>query len=117
MGKADEAVASLEKGVLISPDNAVMRNALGSAYKTLGKYREALEEYNRAVALDPNLAIVYYNMGNLFEERGMIPEAIENFSKYIEIYPAGKDADSVKKRIEILEESKKIKKAGSFYKK
>ena len=109
MNNPADASAALEKGVLLAPDNALLRNALGSTYRVRGKYQEALQEFHRAVALDPNLVVVYFNLGNLFEERGMIPEAIENLEKYVEMNPGGKDIDAIKRRIETLKETRKMK--------
>ena len=53
LGRLDEAVASYERCLRLSPNHSSALNNLGHHLRELGRFDEALDYTNRVSALDP----------------------------------------------------------------
>src|SRR5262249_2476940 len=61
-GRAQEAMAPLEKAVAIAPKNGYCHLALGEINRKIGKLEVAERELQRAIELDPNNAAAHYQL-------------------------------------------------------
>ncbi len=91
-GKLPEAVAELEKAVVLNPQQPVYLNQLGISYRQLGQFDKAREAYEKAIALDPNYPAPYLNLGILFDLYFWDSQrALEFYDRYLSLSPGGDD--------------------------
>ncbi|TAE79287.1 MAG: tetratricopeptide repeat protein, partial [Oscillatoriales cyanobacterium] len=86
-GKFDEAMAVLQAGIAVAPDDAALYNNLGIVLLELRKPQEAIARYRRAIELQPELAIARYNLGKAFQQLGLHTFAGECFDRVISQNP------------------------------
>ncbi len=79
-GDWPEAVRQFRLAVELAPENAAMRQNLGTALLRVGDARAALTELQAAVNLDGRLAGAHYLLGMLFERSGRDREAIDRYT-------------------------------------
>ncbi len=86
-GRAEEALAHLQRAAALAPDSFDAHNNLGGVLLDLRRGGEALPPLERAIALQPGHAVALTNLGNalLLEER--IGEAIECYRKALDRAP------------------------------
>jgi tetratricopeptide (TPR) repeat protein len=103
--KFDEAQAELTKAAQIDPANAGrFYFNLGAVYINTGNADPAAASFKKAIDLDPNYAEAYYQyglslMGKATIENGKTvapPGTQEAFQKYLELAPAGPNAETSK---------------------
>ena len=82
-----EAIPILKRAVELLPADAGARNALGSAYMTVGLTEQALEQFQQAVVLDPAKIEAWYNLGLAADGMGRIDEAIRAYQGFVERAP------------------------------
>jgi tetratricopeptide (TPR) repeat protein len=87
IGKHDEALAVINKGVALHPDYADSYINRALVQKAAGKSFEVVEDYARAVDLDPNQYAVQYDFGQVLRQLRMYEPAIEAYHKAIELNP------------------------------
>ena len=75
LGRASEAVASLETAARLGPGVPERLNALAQAYEATGRGAEAGPKYDEALRIQPALASVRVNLGRLLEGQGRLAEA------------------------------------------
>lgn len=98
LDKMDEALASLDKSIEISPDNKALYLQKGFLLDEIGKLDEAIASYNKATELDPNYFDAYYSIGRIYYNRGAeISKELNN----LELDKYGRPKD--KKKYEELE--------------
>ena len=78
-GDWPEAVRQFRQAVALAPENAAMRQNLGTALIRAGDARDALIELEEAVRLDGRLAGAHYLLGTLLERSGRDQEAIDRY--------------------------------------
>lgn len=85
----DAALADVQQGLRIEPNNNYLTLALGDAHRMKESYQEAIAAYNKALISNPNLADVHYFIAvcysrlNNFEQQGLSAiEAIKKNTKY-----------------------------------
>jgi len=83
-----EAVDILGRAVRRDPENALVQNALGLAYRCQGLNREAAASFSRAITLAPAYATAYLNRGDLYLSNTQYELAIQDFEWAIEQEPA-----------------------------
>ncbi|MDD8014755.1 MAG: sulfatase-like hydrolase/transferase [Acidobacteriota bacterium] len=94
LGKADEAIAVLLKGLAIMDHDPELWNYLGVAYWKKGAFDKALDAYENALSFDHNYPIAFNNLGALFlsqfqqtKSQSSFRIAVEHFKKAIELDP------------------------------
>jgi tetratricopeptide (TPR) repeat protein len=89
----DQAVATYQKVLALTPDDAALHNNLGSVYASTGKLPEAQAEFEKAASLDPtNASRYYFNIGAIMYNTGKMDEALAAFKKVISLDPKNADA-------------------------
>ncbi|MDD5555819.1 MAG: tetratricopeptide repeat protein [bacterium] len=95
-GRLDAAAAAGERGVSLFPEDAALRNNLGTIYALRAEYERAVEEYRRAVEIRPDFAEAYLDMGIVYgdylKDR---PKAVEAFERYVALRPEGRSLPEV----------------------
>ncbi|MGA8183295.1 MAG: tetratricopeptide repeat protein [Terriglobia bacterium] len=89
----DQAIATYQKALQLSPDDAALHNNLGSVYASTGKMDEAQAEFQKAAELDPtNAGRYYFNIGAIMYNAGKMDDALAAFNKVISLDPKNADA-------------------------
>ena len=52
-GQYEDALASFEQAILLSPEDPDLWNSKASALRSMGRYEEAIECFNRSLEIDP----------------------------------------------------------------
>ena len=73
--KFPAAIQLLSEATKYAPDDAIIHNNLGNAYKDDKQFDEAIAEYKRSLELDPNYAVALNNMGQILHMTGHFEEA------------------------------------------
>ncbi|UCE24856.1 MAG: tetratricopeptide repeat protein, partial [Candidatus Zixiibacteriota bacterium] len=85
LGRADEAVAEMQKSYELDPLSlAVIRN-FGHVYYLIHRYDDALEMLQRAADLDPNFSYTHFLMGVALVRKEDYDKAIDAFQKEREL--------------------------------
>ncbi len=88
-----QAVATYQKVLTLTPDDAKTYNNLGSVYAEMNKQDDALQAFQKAATLDPTHAGTYYfNLGAIMYNQGKMDEAGEAFKKAIAADPKNANA-------------------------
>jgi tetratricopeptide (TPR) repeat protein len=86
-GRADEAIACLEKALELQPDFALAHNNLGNALLRKGRVDEAIAQYQKTLVLKPDYANACNNLGTAFRQKGLLDEAIACYRNALKIHP------------------------------
>lgn len=86
-GRTAEAVEIFRAGVAQTPDDAALRQQLGTALFATGDTGGAAEQLEEALRLDPTQARAHAGLGTLASMGGRPPEAIEHFTAAVEHDP------------------------------
>jgi tetratricopeptide (TPR) repeat protein len=84
-GRAQEALAPLEKAVALAPGNAYCHMTLGVYYRKAGQMDSARRELERATELDPDNAATHYQLGRLYKDIHALDLAKAEFDRTEEI--------------------------------
>lgn len=87
-GKPAEALAELEEGTRLWPDNSVARWLTGQAAEQLGDYDRALQEYGEAVRADRDDRDAVVSLLRLLEAQGVDGEMLGVLGRYQGDLPA-----------------------------
>jgi Tfp pilus assembly protein PilF len=79
-GRPSQALAELAKATDLDPNNAVIRNLLGLAYREKRMIRPAIEQFEKALTLDPEYVEVHNNLGTALLEEGRVHDSIKEFN-------------------------------------
>ncbi len=77
LGRYDEAIEILLKGLQQDEERADLHNTLGVCFFKLAGYESAISHFERAVAINPASAIDYANLGVNYNKIGKIESAVE----------------------------------------
>jgi tetratricopeptide (TPR) repeat protein len=83
-GSPWQAIPVLEEAVLLRPDDAEARHALGSAYLMYPNYDNAIEQFRAALQLDPAKYESWYNLGLTADALSLHDEAMRAYKGFIE---------------------------------
>lgn len=89
----DQAIATYQKVIALTPTDAAIHNNLGSVYANQGKYSEAQAQFEKAAQLDPtNAGRYYFNIGAIMYNAGKSDQALAAFKKVISLDPQNAEA-------------------------
>jgi tetratricopeptide (TPR) repeat protein len=103
LGKIDEAIAKLEDGKKMNPQDVGIVFQLGVLYYKAGKYDQARNELEQAVKLADNYSNARYFLGLIYDKQGDKQKALEQFKKVADLNPDNAD---IKKIVANLEAGK-----------
>jgi len=89
-GNYKQALASFEKALELTPNNARVYSNIGTAYYFQKKYEMAIINLNRAIELKPTGQLpgegdYFYNRGAAYKESGKMDLALLDFQKALEL--------------------------------
>lgn len=82
-----EAIADLEKAIVLKPNNGEALVRLGAAYEYQGEPRKALTEYDQAVALDPLHFILHIRRCLTLQNIARYADATQACTRAVELQP------------------------------
>ena len=103
LGKIDEAIAKLEDGKKMNPQDVGIVFQLGVFYYKAGKFDAARNELEQAVKLADNYSNARYFLGLIYDKQGDKQKALEQFRKVADLNPDNAD---IKKIVSNLEAGK-----------
>ena len=90
-GRDAEAIPEWEKLAAGNPDDARIRNNLGSALTRTKRFDEAIVQFEKALELNPQYNLVHLNLGRALIADGKTDAAVLEYEKAIEFYPDSAD--------------------------
>ncbi len=99
--KLDEALGMIEKAVAADPEKGYIIDSLAWAYFRLGRYEDALVPMERASLLEPVDPIVTDHLGDVYWMVGRKLEARFQWRRALSFDPTEKDADRIRRKIEV----------------
>lgn len=81
VGKANEAIADLEKLVLENPEHPALLTALGYAYRITKEYPESVKWYKQAQKANPKNGVGLFNLGVAYALANQIDLAFERLTE------------------------------------
>lgn len=90
--KYDDAIQTLDQGLVLYPKDKMLWNNKGYANYNLGKYQDALVAYNNAIKYELNYTTALINKGDTLSKMGQYQDAIDAYTKAIESDPGNRDA-------------------------
>ena len=93
-GPLEEAVAVLERALVLRPDSAEALTVLGKSLKDLGRVEEALARLQRAVTVNPKYANAHNTEGNVLLVMGRLEESLAAYCRAVELDPQNATAQS-----------------------
>ncbi len=101
-GKFDESMTPLQEAARLNPSvGAQGYYNLGVVLMNRGKSKEAVEAFSSAVRFDANYAKPYFQLGvAYFGSVTTMPQAVSSLEKFLQLNPAGPDAETAKQLIE-----------------
>jgi serine/threonine protein kinase/Tfp pilus assembly protein PilF len=79
MGRLDEAITMLERGLELNPLSPLLQYQLGQYYFMTRKYDRAIEQCHNALELDPSFYLAHLVLGMPYIETGKFDEGIRAF--------------------------------------
>jgi tetratricopeptide (TPR) repeat protein len=102
----DEEEAEAEPEYTFNPIQAHKELQTGDFYYKKKSYKAAAGRYERATKWQPDLAEAYYKLGETREKLDQTEQAIAAYQKFLELSPAPRKAEDVKKKIAQLQRQK-----------
>ena len=90
-GRSDEALALMQRSVVLAPGQADWHSNLGIVLKARGRLEDAVQSFERAIALDPRHVNAYNNLGVLLRAQGRADDAEAAYRTAIAIDPEHQD--------------------------
>jgi Tfp pilus assembly protein PilF len=86
-GVNEAAAAEYERALAIHPNDAVVRNKLGTCLQRSQRVNEAEKQYEEALRINPNYAEAWNNLGTVQHGRGKYKQAIKDYQKATSLKP------------------------------
>lgn len=99
--KLDEALGMIQRAVAAEPQSGAITDSLAWAYFRLGRYQDAVEPMERASLLEPVDPVVTDHLGDVYWAVGRKLEAAFQWRRALSFDPAEKDADRIRRKLEI----------------
>jgi TolB-like protein/DNA-binding winged helix-turn-helix (wHTH) protein/Tfp pilus assembly protein PilF len=87
-GRADEAVAEMQRARSLDPFSPIINTDLAEAYFYARRFDDALSQAKSAVALDPSFPLAYTSLERIYLLRQMFPEAVRAAEEAVTLAPA-----------------------------
>ena len=81
LGRFDEAIAQVKRGIALDPLSLVINTDLGGTYYRARRYDEAIDQLRKTLEMDPNFYYAHWNLGSALMAKGSIQPAIEEYQK------------------------------------
>lgn len=91
VGKPQEAVDILKKGLEHDATNYKLLNNLGNALQKLEFFEEAIKNYKKAISLNSDIADLHLNLGLCYKSVNNQKEAIKALTKAAELSPSSEE--------------------------
>jgi len=91
-GRYDDALKTVNEGLLQFKDSAGMWNNKGYILFRMGRYNEAVDAYTQAVTIDPAYEKGWINKGDALMKAGRAGEAVEAYNKALSLDPESSSA-------------------------
>jgi len=101
--KYDEAIAKLEAGVQLKPNDPVLVNNLGFLYYVAGRYDDAVTYLEKTLALDPKRKEAHENIADAYLKLGKRAEAKQHYEQFLALNPGSSRAEEVRQVLKTLE--------------
>ena len=101
--KYDEAIAKLEAGVQLKPDDPVLVNNLGYLYYVVGRYDDAVTYLEKTLTLDPKRKEAHENIADAYMKLGKRAEAKQHYEQFLALNPGSSRAEEVRQILKTLE--------------
>ncbi len=92
LGQHQDAVAALEKAIMVSPQEAGFHYHLGKIFYESKDFHKAVEQLKNAIGIDLIYWQAYYALGLAYQALGCDQEAQDSFRKVIHLNPEQSDA-------------------------
>ena len=66
---ADRAIADFDQSIKLNPNDPLVYNNRGFAYRNKGETDRAIADYQQAIKLNPNYALAFYNRGIAYYDK------------------------------------------------
>lgn len=86
-GLIDEAIASYQQAIALTPNEIFPWNNLGNLYERLNRCEEAIAAFEQALANNERDALAWNGLGNVYLRQGRAADAISAYNKAITISP------------------------------
>jgi tetratricopeptide (TPR) repeat protein len=86
-GQLDEAIACLQKAIVLQPLNPELYYILGGVFYKKGQLDEAMAQCRKTVELRPEVADARYTLGNVLLQQGQLDEAIRQYQEALRLKP------------------------------
>jgi len=86
-GRLQEAVDAWTALAASYPDDARIRNNLGTVLDLIGRPGEAVDQYEKALQINPAFSRVHRNLALALMRTGRTEEALHHFQLALEVYP------------------------------
>jgi len=90
--KPPQAIAELQKTLLIKEDYVKTYNMLGMAYASIGDTEQALSHFKKALKINPSYTEALFNMASYHSSLGNYQQALECYQIIIALQPDSADA-------------------------
>jgi tetratricopeptide (TPR) repeat protein len=108
LGKYEDAVTHLRRGIQLDRTRSEGYYNLGIAYRKLGRGELAIQAYREAGHLNPRMVEAFYNLANVYFEMSRYDQAALYYRRAMEINPGFRKAEEGLRRAERkLEESRR----------
>ena len=92
LGRAAEAMPSLERAAALSPASAPIHLAIGNALVATGRFAQARGAFERALALDPASSLARFRLAQALHESGHPAAAASHFARVARADPGDFEA-------------------------
>lgn len=100
MGKYDDAIATLRRGIQIDANRGEGYYNLGVVYRQLGQLDLAIQAYREATRINPRMADAHYNLANIYLEKEQLGLALAHYRSAVELRP---DWEKARRGLEAIE--------------
>jgi tetratricopeptide (TPR) repeat protein len=94
LGRTDDAIAWLERGLQLAPEFLASRLLLGDLLRDSGELEGALNAYGEVLARDPESALAWSHIGSALEVSSNAEAARRAFTRALELDPSDVDANN-----------------------
>ncbi|MBM3779509.1 MAG: tetratricopeptide repeat protein, partial [Acidimicrobiia bacterium] len=87
LGRADRALAHLERALALDPRSAIAHHDVGTVLALAGRPRDAIARFEEAIRIDPDLVYARSSLGYLLHREGRIDEAMAHYRRVLAADP------------------------------